>query len=220
MIAAKRALSCLLLVALPIVGGCGLFEFIDRDEGYDRSEPRPPLEVPPDLSAPVKDPGMSVPDTIGGTPGPVGEAPLPPDLDGIELPEAPEIELPRDASGAPYLVLGDTVRSAWRRTGYALERSGFSIAHRDDLRMIYVVRYAPASEKDEGRGFFGWLFGRSGDTSENRQQQYQVSLVGAGENTTHVMVLDRAGEPESSESAERILAIIAERLKPVSAAPG
>lgn len=220
MIAAKRTLSCLLLVALPMLGGCGLFGFIDRGEGYESSEPRPPLEVPPDLSAPIKDPGMSVPETIGGTPGPVGEAPLPPDLDGIELPEAPEIELPRDESGAPYLVLDDTVRSAWRRTGFALERSGFSIAHRDDLRMIYVVRYAPVTEDDEGGGFFGWLLGRDGDAQEERQQQYQVSLVGAGEDATHLMVLDRAGEPEISESAERILAIIAERLMPVPAAPG
>lgn len=212
MIGAKRTLSCLLLAVLPVMGGCGLFGFIDRDVGYEKSETRPPLDVPPDLSKPAEDPGMSVPDAIGGVPGPVGDAPLPPDLDGSELPEAPEIELPRDESGAPYLVLEDTVQSAWRRTGFALERSGFSIAHRDDLRMVYVVRYTPARRNEDSGGFFSWLFGRGDGEPETGQQQYQVSLVGAGEDRTHVMVLDRAGEPEDSESAERILAIVAERL--------
>lgn len=208
----RGALAGALLAVVALGSGCGLLDFIDRGEGYERSEPAPPLNVPPDLSRPPEDHSMDVPETGGTVPGPVGEAPLPPDLDGLDLPQAPEIELPRKASGAPYLSLRDTVDSAWRRTGLALERIGFDIENRDDLRMVYVVRYTPPAEREEEGGFFSWLFGSDREERRSQQPHYQVSVVGAGEERTEVMVLDKTGDPDRSDSAERILALIAERL--------
>lgn len=193
------------------LGGCGLFGWLDRGEGYENSRPAKPLEVPPDLSEPVRDTSMKVPSTAATVEGPVGEAPEPPDLDDSPLPEAPEIDLPRDEAGAPYLVLDDTIQSAWRRTGYALERSGFTIQTRDESRWLYSIVYVPAAEKEDGGGFFSWLFGRDDEPPE--EKQYHVSLVGTAEDQTRVMVLNDAGDPETATAAERILSLLADRLK-------
>lgn len=207
----NRILAGMIALVTLQLCGCGLLDFIDRGDAYEESQPSPPLEVPPDLSRPVEDPGMNVPETTSPAQAQVGEAPEPPDLDNTPLPEAPDIELPRDDSGAPYLVLQDSIQSAWRRTGYALERTGFTIESRDDARWLYAVRYSGADEEDDDGGFFGWLFGN--DDEKRGERLYQVSLVGAGEGTTNVVVLDETGEPDSSEAATRILALLATRLQ-------
>lgn len=197
---------------IAILPGCGLFGWLDRSEDYTQSQAEKPLEVPPDLSEPINDQSMAVPETRRPSGTMRDDPSRPPDLDDSELPEAPEIELPRDEDGVPYVGLDDTLDSAWRRTGLALERTGFTVDSRDEERRLYTVRYVrPREQKDEG-GFFSWLFGRDEETAPAGGDLYRVSVVGAGPSETRVVVLDATGEPQSGESAERILSLVAERL--------
>ncbi len=208
-----RAVGLLALIAL--LPGCGLFGWLDRSEEYKESRAEKPLEVPPDLSDPVNDRSMAIPETRHPGDAPLRDPGEPPDLDNSPLPDVPDVAVPRDESGIPYLALEDTVESSWRRTGLALERTGFTIDSRDQERRLYTVRYAPPSEsgeEDDG-GFFSWLFGGDDEPEAQRGGNlYRVSVVGAGDQETRVMVLDRSGEPESSETAERILSLLADRL--------
>lgn len=197
---------------IAITPGCGLFGWLDRSDDYTESQAGKPLEVPPDLSNPVNDQSMAVPETRRPSGTERSEPSRPPDLDDSDLPEAPEIELPRDEEGVPYVGLEDTLESAWRRTGLALERTGFTVDSRDEERRLYTVRYVPPSEQEEEGGFFSWLFGGEEETAPEGGDLYRVSVVGAGPTETRVMVLDPSGEPESGESAERILSLVAERL--------
>ncbi len=199
-----------LLALIATAPGCGLFGWLDRSEDYRETQANPPLEVPPDLSDPVDDRSMAVPEEERMAAGDV-QSTEPPDLDNTPLPEAPAVDLPRDDAGVPYLALSDTVDSAWRRTGLALERTGFVIEQRDETRRLFTVRYVPPEEEEDDGGFFDWLFG--GDDDEDRGSDlYRVSVVGASESESRVTVLNQAGEPESGDTAERILSLLAARL--------
>lgn len=206
-----RTVGLLALIAL--LPGCGLFGWLDRSEDYKESQPAKPIEVPPGLSEPVNDPTMKVPEGHEVDPSIARESSEPPDLDNSPLPKAPEVDLPRDESGVPYLALEDTVESTWRRTGLALERTGFVIESREEGRRLYTVRYVPPSEEKEDGGFFSWLFGGGDDEKPAAGGGiYRVSVVGAGETETRIMVLDAAGEPQAGETASRILSLLAERM--------
>lgn len=205
-----RAIGLWALIA--ILPGCGLFGWIDRSEDYRESHAVQPLEVPPDLSAPVNDRSMSVPETRRQAGISPDQASKPPDLDNTALPEVEDVELPRDESEIPYLGLSDTVESAWRRTGLALERTGFTIDSRDEERRLYAVRYVPPREQEEEGGFFSWLFGGDDESDSAGGELYRVSVVGAGDSESRVMVLDASGQPQSGETAERILSLLAQRL--------
>lgn len=205
------ALGLWALIAL--LPGCGLFGWLDRSDDYKQSEAAKPLEVPPELSEPIKDQSMHVPETKRPAGAPAREASEPPDLDNSPLPEVPDVELPRDDSGVPFLAVEDTVGSTWRRTGLALERAGFAIESRDEARRLYTVRYVPPREKEEEGGFFSRLFG--GDDDEETQAGggvYRVSVMGAGERESQIVVLDASGDPQSGASANRILSLLADRL--------
>lgn len=204
------AVGVLTLIAL--LPACGLFGWLDRSEDYRESREHKPLEVPPDLSNPVNDRSMSVPASERPDDFRLKEPGRPPDLDNSPLPEVSEMTLPRDESDVPYLRLEDTVKSAWRRTGLALERTGFTIDSRDEERRLYTVRYAPPREEKDDGGFFSWLFGRDDDSAAPGGDIYRVSVVGSGDSKTRIMVLDASGEPQAGESAERILSLLGERL--------
>lgn len=201
-----------LWVLIAILPGCGLFGWLDRSEDYQESRASQPLEVPSDLSAPANDRSMSVPETRRQAGIAPDRASDPPDLDNSPLPEVEDVELPRDESEIPYVGLADTVESAWRRTGLALERTGFTIDSRDEERRLYGVRYVPPREEEEEGGFFSWLFGGDDEPDSAGGEFYRVSVVGAGDSESRVMVLDSSGQPQSGETAERILSLLAQRL--------
>lgn len=200
-----------LMALIATAPGCGMFGWLDRSKDYRDSETRRPLEVPPDLSEPPDDRTMEVPQSERTAS--VNENSVePPDLDDTSRPEAPDVDLPRDASGVPYLELNDTVESAWRRTGLALERTGFEIQERDEARRLFTVRYVPPEKEEEDGGFFDWLFGGDDEEPRSAAGLYRVSVVGAGETLSRVTVLDQAGDPQSGQTAERILSLLAARL--------
>ena len=126
---------------------------------------------------------------------------------------SPRARIVRDGEGASVLDLQDNFSRAWRRTGLALDRVGFTVEDRDRSRGLYYVRYIDTDKADSGKdeGFFGSLkFWGDGEASD--QNEYLVSLVGK-QSTTQIVVLDTDGKREYSETAGRILSLLHEQLK-------
>jgi len=114
------------------------------------------------------------------------------------------------ANGQPALLLEEGFDRAWRRVGLALDRTGFTVEDRDRKQGIYFVRYvAPTSENSEP-GFFSKLFSSSGKTIE--ATKFRIALQSQGDITT-VSVLDTKGAPETSDSAQRIVKVLADDMK-------
>lgn len=115
--------------------------------------------------------------------------------------------------GQPVIVLQDSLDRAWRRTGVALDRSGFTVEDRDRTAGVYFVRYVATGTGSESPGFFGRLFGGKKDTPSTLTK-YQISLTASGEGQSTLRVLTANGQPEpSNQDAERILKLIAAELR-------
>ena len=113
-------------------------------------------------------------------------------------------------NGQPVVLVDDGFERAWRRVGLSLDRTGFTVEDRDRAQGTYFVRYVePTSGKGEP-GFFSKLFGGSAKT--NDALKYRIAVKSQGESTT-VSVLNAAGTPESSSTAQRIVKVIADDLQ-------
>jgi outer membrane protein assembly factor BamC len=111
-------------------------------------------------------------------------------------------------SGTPVVQIDEGFDRAWRRVGLTLDRTGFTVEDRDRTQGTYFVRYVePGDPKKEG--FLSKLF--KGD-APNAPIKFRIKLVSQGESTT-VTVLNAAGAPESSATADRIVKVIADDLK-------
>lgn len=123
----------------------------------------------------------------------------------------------RDRNGIKGLSLEEHFSRAWRRTGLALDRVGFTVEDRDRSRGLYFVRYVDpdADIRGEKKGFFSKLKFWGDDDNANRDDGYLISLIGGkdGDETTQVVILNKRGEPESSDTADRILGLLHEQLK-------
>jgi outer membrane protein assembly factor BamC len=116
-------------------------------------------------------------------------------------------------NGQPVIALADNLDRAWRRTGVALDRSGFTVEDRDRSAGVYFVRYVAAGTSAEPTGFLGRLFSSKKDTPSTLTK-YQIKLTSSGENQSTLRVLTASGQPESSaQDAERILKLIAAELR-------
>ena len=121
----------------------------------------------------------------------------------------PRAHMIRDADGQVALDLRDDFSRAWRRTGLALDRVGFTVQDRDRSQGIYFVRYVDPLKDNQEKGLFSKLFSRK---EEPRDIQYQVSLIAAG-GMTRVVVLDKEGQRDNSDTAGRILSLLHEQLR-------
>jgi outer membrane protein assembly factor BamC len=119
--------------------------------------------------------------------------------------------LQREAGGASVLVLTDEFAQAWRRTGLALDRIGFTVEDRDRSRGEYRVRYQDSLAEQDKPGMLSRLaFWRKGSgPSENARYIIEVSTEGAG---TKVSVLDNRGRRDTSDTARQILSLLQEQL--------
>ena len=125
--------------------------------------------------------------------------------------QPPRARMVRDDEGARVLDLQDNFSRAWRRTGLALDRVGFTVEDRDRSRGLYFVRYVDTDKPNLDPGFFESLK-FWGDDEKTDQNEYLVSLVGK-QSTTQIVILDTDGKRETSETAERILGLLHEQLK-------
>jgi outer membrane protein assembly factor BamC len=127
--------------------------------------------------------------------------------------------LKRDGGGS-VLRLQEQFSRAWRRTGLALDRVGFTVEDRDRSRGLYFVRYVDSEfglrAKGE-KGFFSKLafWDSDDDKRDTSKDGYLVSLVGGrnGDEATQVVVLNKEGERDDSPIADRILTLLHEQLK-------
>lgn len=118
-------------------------------------------------------------------------------------------ELVSDSSGSFLLVREDFSR-AWRRTGVALDRIGFTVEDRDRTDGMYYVRYNdPLGEQDEP-GFLDKLAFWSGD--DETATEYRIKLLAEGP-VTRVIVNNSKDERDSSSTAKRILTLLEEQLR-------
>ena len=113
-------------------------------------------------------------------------------------------------NGQPTLVLQDPLDRAWRRTGLALDRSGFTVEDRDRSKGIYFVRYVPQTADKEESGFFSRLFSSKTPSSELARYQVKLQQVEAG---TQVRVLNQTGQAASPDNAEKILKLLASEMR-------
>ena len=119
----------------------------------------------------------------------------------------------RDSSGTSVLALQDEFSRAWRRTGLALDRVGFTVEDRDRSRGLYYVRYVdPDQFEPEEGGFFSKLKFWGDEDSGPEQSEYLIHLIG-NDQSTQVIVLNTDGAPESSTTADRILTLLHEQLR-------
>jgi outer membrane protein assembly factor BamC len=117
-----------------------------------------------------------------------------------------------------HLEVSESFDRAWRRVGLALDRVGFTVEDRDRSKGLYFVRYVDQGLDSQGKssqqkGFISRLFSfGSKDDKAKTAQRYQISVTAAGDNS-QVLVLNNEGRPETSSSAEKILALLNEQLK-------
>ena len=116
------------------------------------------------------------------------------------------------SGGGSELVIPGEYRQAWRKTGLALDRTGFAVEDRNRTEGVFFVRYDdPNKYNKKKKGLLSkvkFWGGKKVDTVE----QYQVKLTdGGGE--TRVTILDAAGRRDTSDTAERILSLLHEQLR-------
>jgi len=131
---------------------------------------------------------------------------------------APRARITRAQDGAGHLYVDDQFDRAWRRVGLALDRVGFTVEDRDRSKGLYFVRYvdpdADARSKKE-TGFLSKLaFWRSTPDPKERNSQYRIAVRdGSGSANSQVNVLDKDGELDRSDTANRILTLLYEQFK-------
>lgn len=124
---------------------------------------------------------------------------------------APRAELGEAADGTSALILAEPFDDAWRRTGLALERLGFSVEERDREQGVFRVRYDdPLAEQDEPGLLDKLAFWR--DEEDKQPEQYRLQLRDA-DGRSELTVLDADGEPASADTSQRILALLADQLR-------
>ena len=113
--------------------------------------------------------------------------------------------------GHPALALADPIDRAWRRTGLALDRGGFTVEDRDRSRGLFDVRYvAPTANKPEP-GFFSRIFSSKTEAASG-PRRYQVQLTAKGE-TTELRVRGQDGQAASAEDVKNIVQLLAAQLR-------
>lgn len=113
--------------------------------------------------------------------------------------------------GQPAIRLAEPLDRAWRRTGVALDRSGFTVEDRDMAGGRYYVRYVAPQTTQEQPGFFARLMGQK--KASTTLSKYGISLTSPVPGQTLIRVLGANGQPETSSEAERILKLIAAELR-------
>lgn len=121
-------------------------------------------------------------------------------------------------AGGAYVEVDEGFDRAWRRVGLALDRVGFTVEDRDRAQGLYFVRYVDQGQDAQSksaaeRGFFSRLFSfGSRDDKAKPAQRYRISVKGSGA-SSQIAVLNNEGRAESSQIADRILALLNEQLK-------
>ena len=126
------------------------------------------------------------------------------------VPAAAQRAVVSNEGGVPSVRINENFDRAWRRVGLTLDRTGFTVEDRDRAAGTYFVRYVPPDRKEPGTWAKILSFGQAGKDFKPLKLRVQVKSQGEG---TAVGVLDEAGKPDSSESAKKIVQVIADDMK-------
>ncbi|MGB5260901.1 MAG: outer membrane protein assembly factor BamC [Gammaproteobacteria bacterium] len=119
-------------------------------------------------------------------------------------------ELVSDSSGSQLLIREDFSR-AWRRTGVALDRVGFTVEDRDRSNGVYFVRYNdPLGEQNQSGILNKLAFWSSDDDKE--ATEYRIRLIAEGP-VTRVIVNNSEDQRDTTSTAKRILTLLEEQLQ-------
>ncbi|HYD79358.1 MAG TPA: outer membrane protein assembly factor BamC [Paucimonas sp.] len=117
--------------------------------------------------------------------------------------------------GGAYVEVDEAFDRAWRRVGLALDRVGFTVEDRDRGQGIYFVRYVDQDADAQGKGekgFFSRLLSFGSDDDKSQAQRYRILVKGVGA-ASQVSVQNNEGKPETSQTGEKILALLNDQLK-------
>lgn len=128
-----------------------------------------------------------------------------------QAPASPEAAKVIATAEKTSMVLAEPFDRAWRRVGVALDSGGFAVDDRDRSAGDFYVRYVDTDTgaKREEPGFFSRLFGAKDPA---KAPTYRLHLTQKG-NNTEVTVLDANGQRDTSETAQRMLDVLAGKLK-------
>lgn len=185
----RLAFAVALAALLP---ACTLFG--GRSDYQEARETRP-LEVPPELDAPVTNTSMAVP-SVAGAPAAASPSTTP---------------SPIEAGADARIAVNDSVAGAWKRVGLALQRSGVAeLVASDEAGSSYTVRGETVVVERAKGGFLRRMFsGGGGERSEAVTRVVRVLADGAG---SVVQVEDEQGAATDDELSRRIVEAIRQRL--------
>ena len=115
------------------------------------------------------------------------------------------------SNGQHIITLNDSLDRAWRRTGVALDRSGFTVEDRDRSSGVYFVRYVAASKSTEEPGFFARLFSSKKELAT--LARYRISVSALSPEQSVIRILNAEGQPATAEESERMLKLISAQLR-------
>ena len=124
--------------------------------------------------------------------------------------QAVRAQLISDSNG-DMLVINEDFSRAWRRTGVALDRVGFSVDDRIRSDGIYYVQYNDPLTDQNKEGFLTRIGLWSSDDDEDGTQ-YQIVLLANGP-STNVIVNNAQGERDTTSTAKRILTLLEGQLR-------
>ncbi|MCB1858646.1 MAG: outer membrane protein assembly factor BamC [Gammaproteobacteria bacterium] len=111
------------------------------------------------------------------------------------------------------VTVDETFDRAWRLVGVALDRVGFAVEDRNRNAGVYYVRYNDPMKHAAEKGWLSKLaFWQGNDENIDKENQYQVELVGKAE-ATDIMIRSQQGVPDNSDTAQRILTLLQEQLQ-------
>ena len=138
-------------------------------------------------------------------------------LASASTPQELRAAIKKGLDGRDLLQVFEPFDRAWRRVGLALDRVGFTVEDRDRQKGLYFVRYAdPEAGMDKKNqdkdGVLGKLaFWRSTDVKV-KAEQYRVQVKQAS-GASEVLILNKDGGANSSQTTRRILSLLHEQLK-------
>ena len=114
--------------------------------------------------------------------------------------------------------VGETFDRAWRRTGLALDRVGFTVEDRDRSQGVYFVRYVDPELEAISAGKTGFLGRIFGGDKEAKARKYRIQVKqAAGASVTAITVADEKGaaltDATDLKVSARMLALLHEQLR-------
>jgi outer membrane protein assembly factor BamC len=114
-------------------------------------------------------------------------------------------------NGERFLLIKEGFSRAWRRTGHALDRIGFTVEDRNRSKGLYYVRYIDPFKDSEKKGLLSKLKFWGGE-DQPTEGDYQIHIE-SHEAVSRARVLNDQGVSDPSDTARRILTLLHEQLK-------